>query len=225
MSSRLFEAIQVAHPNEFLDEFVVNQQIYSLITHSAMKYIKCFPATISVSADNSSLAAALLPRLHIVLSVQMSHDLVVFVRLNGMDPTAIRISPYATLQSLEVYLPDSVSATFYQDGMELSRSFSLSFCGVTDHSVIDVVARPLETPSVLDIPFEKSSPPPPKVQDKLVDQFYNHVEGTTTSYRKLVGRFLAFGARPGKKRENQGKRTVLPETPDHPAIDELPRPW
>jgi hypothetical protein len=155
----------------------------------------------------------------------MSHDLVVFVRLNGMDPTAIRVSPYTTIHTLETYLPDSVSSTFYLDGIELSRSFTLGFCGVTDHSVIDVVTRELESAAAYSYPcMEKSGPAPAKVQDRLVDQFYNHVEGTTVSYRRLVNRFLAFGSRGGRKRD-RGRHTVIPASRDQPATEELPQFW
>jgi hypothetical protein len=154
----------------------------------------------------------------------MSHDLVVFVRINGMDPTAIRISPYTTIQALEIYLPDSVTATFFLEGAELPRAFTLSFCGVTDHSVIDVVTRDKDGPANYPEKFlKKESPPEPKVQDRLVDQFYNHVEGTTASYRKLVDRFLSLGPRPTKKKVH--KKTVIPEHPDTPATEALPRVW
>jgi hypothetical protein len=154
----------------------------------------------------------------------MSHDLVVFVRINGMDPTAIRISPYTTIEALEIYLPDSVCGTFFLEGAELPRSFTLSFCGVTDHSVIDVVTRQKEGPAQFPEKFQKKHPQPaPKVQDSLVDQFYNHVEGTTASYRKLVDRFLSLGPRPVKKKEH--RKTVIPERTEHPATDALPRVW
>jgi hypothetical protein len=154
----------------------------------------------------------------------MVHDLVVFVRLNGMDPTAIRISPYTTVESLEVYLPDSVMGTFFLDGAELPRSFTLSFCGVTDHSVIDVVTRQKDGPTPFPDKFQKKQrQPAPKVQDSLVDQFYNHVEGTTANYRKLVDRFLTLGPRPSKKKEH--KKTVIPEHTDQPATEALPRVW
>jgi hypothetical protein len=156
---------------------------------------------------------------------EMSHDLVVFVRINGMDPTAIRISPYTTIQGLEVYLPDCVTATFFLDGAELPRPFTLSFCGVTDHSVIDVITRDKDGPAQYPDKFlKKTQPPAPKVQDRLVDQFYNHVEGTTASYRKLVDRFLSLGPRPTKKKEH-GKKTVIPEHTLTPATEALPRVW
>jgi hypothetical protein len=163
---------------------------------------------------------ALIEETTVCIAFLMTHDLVIFVRLNDLDPTAIRISPYATIQSLEAYLPDSVSAAFYLDGQPLSRSFSLIFSGVTEHSVIDVVTCPIE-------PVQKkvTDPHPTgKAQDRMVDQFYDHLEGTTTSYRRLVNRFLSFGARPSK-RASQGKRTIIPEGTDQPATDELPHTW
>jgi hypothetical protein len=151
----------------------------------------------------------------------MTHDLVVFIRLNGMDATAIRISPYTTIRELEAYLPDSTTATFFLEGMELSPAFTLSFCGVTDNSVVDIVTKEKDLPPK--VPTER--PPQPKLQDRLADQFYNHVEGTTTSYRKMVGRFLAFGARPSKRRPPPAKKTVIPAAADQPATDELPQFW
>jgi hypothetical protein len=105
--------------------------------------------------------------------------------------------------------------------MELSPAFTLSFCGVTDNSVIDIVTKEKDLPTKE--PTER--PPQPKLQDRLADQFYNHVEGTTTSYRKMVGRFLAFGARPSKRRPPPAKKTVIPAAAEQPATDELPQFW
>jgi hypothetical protein len=63
-----------------------------------------------------------------------------------------------------------------------------------------------------------------QVKDNLTNQFYNHVEGTVTTYRKLVHRFLTFKRPKGKKKEREN-RTVIPEVSTHPATDELPQFW
>jgi hypothetical protein len=148
----------------------------------------------------------------------MSHDLVVFVRLNGMDPTAIRVSPYTTVQTLQTYLPDSVEADFYLDREQLHPSFTLAFCGVTDHSLIDIVTRELRSAEMDQGP---KSPPAPPVPPRLADAFYNHIEGTTRSYRKLVNRFMSMG-KPPRKRDRSEKQTAVPRRPLDPRGLELP---
>jgi hypothetical protein len=62
------------------------------------------------------------------------------------------------------------------------------------------------------------------VRDTLADQFYNHVEGTVTTYRKIVHRFLSLKSPKGKKKEKE-KRTVIPKVSTQPATDELPQCW
>jgi hypothetical protein len=145
----------------------------------------------------------------------MDELLLIYLSYPGMDMTEIRVSPQNTVQSLEAHLPDSQPHSFFLDDFELSPAFSLAFSGAYNYCVI--VALPSSVPP-------KPPPPPPKksrnesapkqVSDRLTDQFFSHVEGTTSSYRKLVNRFLHMGGRGAKRKKPEPKKTVIPDSPE-----------
>jgi hypothetical protein len=153
----------------------------------------------------------------------MDEELVVYLSYPGMAPLTVRVRAVDTIQSLEARLPDTLPHSFFLDDFELCPAFSLRFCGAYNNCVISAVPRPEE---------QKKAPAPPAkkskgakdVKDQLADQFFSHVEGTTSCYRKLVNKFLHMGAKPGRKRKAKTE-TVIPQCTQNPATEELPRFW
>jgi hypothetical protein len=152
-------------------------------------------------------------------------DLVLYLNSPGMETREVHTTPYSTVQSLEAFLPDMPPHLFYFEGFELSPAFSLAFSGVSDNGVITAIPSVREEAprSLRPTKMGTDKPPPKLVSDRLTDQFFQHIEGTTSSYRKLITRFLHMGSkRPKKKTHNP---TVIPQVPVGPATDELPCEW
>jgi hypothetical protein len=148
-------------------------------------------------------------------------DLVVSLSYPGMAPVEVRTSAYSTVQSLEAFLPDSRPHAFFLGDFELSPSFTLRYYGIQSFCAIAAIPTAREEP--LPDFRRKIARPRPSVSDRLTDQFFQHLEGTTLSYRKLVNKFLRMGA-PAPRRQPQ-RPTVIPPASEQPGTDALPRPW
>jgi hypothetical protein len=160
----------------------------------------------------------------LTLSHLMDETICLFVQFEGMTQE-ICVSPLSTVQSLEQLLPFGSRYSFYMADIEMSPAFSFKFLGVTNYNVIRVIAHAPDP-----VPFEIPAKPADRqekrrlVKDSLTDQFYNRVEGTVTTYRKLVHRFLSFNTSRGHRAERV-RQTVIPEVQPTPATDELPHPY
>jgi hypothetical protein len=148
-------------------------------------------------------------------------EVAVYLNYPGMETVEVHLSAYSAVQSLEAFLPDAPPFSFYLGDFELCPSFSLGYYGISDFCVITAI------PAHPDAPAPPAAAPPkcepPTVADRLTDQFFQHIEGTTSSYRKLVSKFLRLGASRPKKR--QQRTTVIPPATQQPATAELPQFW
>jgi hypothetical protein len=147
-------------------------------------------------------------------------DLSILLDYPGFGTREVQISPYSSVQSLEAFLPDPPPHSFYFGEFQLSPAFSLAFSGVCNNSVITIVPIVPENCGYNE-KYEKR--PGVMVADRLTDQFFEHIEGTTKSYRKVLNQFLRMGRRAGKRKIHAP--TVIPEVAGHPATDELPSCW
>jgi hypothetical protein len=158
----------------------------------------------------------------------MGEEIQIFLQL-GDQVRAVRINSLDTVQSLEQFLPPSNHYAFHFEEFDLSPAFSLRYAGVSNSSVIRAIAVAPETQrtSLLGKSSRKGKDPHADRQhmkDELTDQFYKHVEGTVTSYRRLVRRFLTCHRSKGRQRAKAAE-TVIPEVAAGPATTELPRFW
>jgi hypothetical protein len=126
-------------------------------------------------------------------------ELVLYLRCPGGAPVEVRTGAHCAVRSLECFLPDRPPCAFYLCDFELCANFSLAYYGIASFSVVTAVPAPPRAPPKCE---------PPAVADRLTDQFFRHIEGTTSSYRKLVGRFMRLGGAWPKKR--QQRTTVIP---------------
>jgi hypothetical protein len=148
-------------------------------------------------------------------------DLFLYLNYPGLEPIEVHTSLYSTVHSLEPFLPDSRPHAFFLRDFELSPTFTFGYYGIQNYCAITAIPTASEDPPP-DF-HRKVSCPTPSVSDTLTDQFIQHVEGTTSSYRKLVNKFLRVGSPRPKKRPQ--RPTVIPGASEQPATDALPRPW
>jgi hypothetical protein len=153
----------------------------------------------------------------------MCEEMQIFLQL-GDDVQAVGINSLDTVQSLEQFLPPSNHYVFYFDDFEISPAFSLKYAGVSNASVVRAIAVAPETQRTSLLAKPSRAAKDAKVKNELTDQFYRHVEGTVTSYRRLVTRFLTC-RRSARRRRPKVAETVIPEVAACPATAELPRFW
>jgi hypothetical protein len=141
----------------------------------------------------------------------------------GDQVQGVKISFLDTVQSLEQFLPPAARYVFYFDDFEISPAFSLKYASMLDSGVIRAVALTPETQqtSLLTKPPSKAKERG-HIKDEITDQFYKHVEGTVTSYRRLVRRFLTCHRQAGARRTKVAE-TVIREVAACPATTDLPR--
>jgi hypothetical protein len=150
----------------------------------------------------------------------MGEAIVLFLQFEALTQE-LRVSPFSPLQSLESLLPGGCRYSVYLDDLEISPAFSLKYIGVIDHSVVRAVARPTEPNRLSLRPRRLVDRERHEVRDRLTDQSSNHMEGTVTSYRRLVTRFLNCKGSKAKRKET----AVIPRDSVRPATEELPRFW
>lgn len=161
----------------------------------------------------------------------MSCPLTIWLHYNDLPACEVTVDSRDTVKSLESYLGDDLPHVLYLGEYQMSPVFTLGFIGVKngDHilavsKVPDEKCKSLKpSKEVIEAPVDRKE----QVNARLQDQFFNHIEGTSVSYRRLVSRFIRSKAHADKKK-NKGKKkekTMIPVASDQPATDAFPMPW
>jgi hypothetical protein len=148
-------------------------------------------------------------------------EVAIYLTCPGLETVEVCTSPFSTVQSLEAFLPDCPPFSFYLGDFELCASFSLGYYGISNFCTITAI--PAQQQVAPPPPMTALKCEPPTVADRLTDQFFQHIEGTTSSYRKLVSKFLRLGGSRSKKRQH--RTTVIPPATQQPSTAELPQFW
>lgn len=163
----------------------------------------------------------------------MSSPIRVFLHYNGGPGQEVTVDATDTVKSLEAFLPDTLPHRLYLGVFEICPAFTLGFVGVKDGDHVFATSRPEEKRKPLK-PARKIKEPNEAearrkmVNDRLHDQFFNHIEGTSISYRRVLSCFFKGKKQAEKKKEKAGRhgeRTTIPETADQPFTEAMPRLW
>lgn len=150
----------------------------------------------------------------------------IYLHYGNCSPLMITLSTHDPVSALEEYLPDDGPHAFYHGEFKINPAFTLAYLGISSEDHIFAVQNETERK-------KKSSPRKKQmvdaqrqIDDRLNDQFYNHIEGTTMSFRRLISRFCRSKLRDDNRRDKRSKhKTKIPKKGDNPATDACPMPW
>lgn len=161
----------------------------------------------------------------------MSSPLTIFLHCDGQPGQEVTVDATDTVETLERFLPDGLKHILYHDEVEISPAFTLGFLGVKNGDHILAISRRKEKRASKK-PARKLKEAPVEVRRKMVndrlhDQFFNHIEGTSVSYRRVLSCFFngRKNAEQKKEKSRQREKTTIPAAPDRPFTEAMPNPW
>lgn len=104
----------------------------------------------------------------------------IYLHYGNCSPIMLTVHSHDTVASLEEYLPDDGPHRFYHGEFEISPSFTMAYLEITHEDHIFAMGNAGKQKKVIDAP-KKPVETLRQVNDRLTDQFYNHIEGTTLS--------------------------------------------
>ena len=158
-----------------------------------------------------------------------------FITINlhlGSEIRTVTVDCHDTSSVLEDFLPGEEQHTFYFRNIPIHPEFTFKWFGITDGTDIYVDSQP-SCKSMKSNKFKKSKHASnrslitnsiPHENAKIKDNFMRKVEGTVMCYRKILHRFTHISAN-DQPRSSIGEPTILPDTPDQPCTESLPRFW
>ena len=147
-------------------------------------------------------------------------DAVITVYLHTSATTYLEVQVHAddNIAALYQYLPNGQGTYFYFNNVPLTPAFSFGYNGIKDGDHIFAIPKPVRSAPA--VAKKKKSVP---VRDRMIDQYFQHAEGTVRTHRKLVCELMG---RHNQPTTNQCcVPTTIPGTSSGPSTDAFPVGW
>ena len=155
----------------------------------------------------------------------MNEELSLFINDGINEPIPIVLSSHCTILDIQDYLNLSPgSFDFYYNSIKLMTAFSLGWYGIADGAQILVVPHQNDQSKDKGPKFMQKNSSLAYENAKIRDQFFQKIEGTVSSYRKITHKILRV-SRKSSQSSQYPSPTVIPDPSPAPCDSELPAFW